>query len=563
MKNSIFKGKSLRTRLFAALTAILIPLLLAFNLILTYIGGESLLFADMTREGFYTLTPKMEEVCSDILEARDAEGNYKLNSPVKVTFCTDPDRLVSSDAMRPTYFMALRLRNRFENFEVECVSLLNNPERVAPYKKTSLDSISAGDIIVSYGAKYRVVDATSFWTENDFSYDGEYRLASLMLSLTAISSPVAYFLTDHGETYYDAENPESEMSASVGEFYDLLTECGFTVKNAKISEWESVPEDCALLIINNPTEDFVTDPDRYGELGYVSDLEKLDRYMIKGNGAIIVNKDYRTASLKNLEAFAYEWGIVFENEQVRDTAEALENALDASLGEGFSFAATYDTDEKNYGMAHYGDYATLDSAPKMIFTDTGYFTTSYIGGYRVQESGDTAAERNYVHFIGTTDGAKAYSAPGSTSVSSGEGAKTLAVLAVRKTTDVLTGNNGYSYMLCFNSAETFSNKLLGNAAYANRDILASLVTDISRTETYATDELGSISLNSTSFGGKQTVSEQLSATDTKYYNGDGTLGGIKSGISSLEISAYTVLVFAAPVCALVFGIIVFIRRKFL
>ena len=132
--------------------------------------------------------------------------------------------------------MALRLRNRFENFEVECVSLLNNPERVAPYKKTSLDSISAGDIIVSYGAKYRVVDATSFWTENNFSYDGEYRLASLMLSLTAISSPVAYFLTDHGETYYDAENPESEMSASVGEFYDLLTECGFTVKNAKISE---------------------------------------------------------------------------------------------------------------------------------------------------------------------------------------------------------------------------------------------------------------------------------------------------------------------------------------
>lgn len=563
MKNSIFKGKSLRTRLFALLTAVLIPLLLAFNLILTYIGNEQLLYADMTMEGFYTLTPKMEEVCAGILEARDENGESKLKNPIKVTFCTDPDILASSDSMRATYFMALRLRNRFENFEVECVSLLKNPEKLAPYKKTSLDTISSGDIIVSYGAKYRVVDATGFWTENNFSYDGEYRLASIMLSLTAISSPVAYFITDHGETYYDTENPESEMSASVGDFYDLLVECGFTVKNARISEWERVPDDCALLIINNPTEDFATDPDRYGELGYVSDLEKLDRYMMRGNGAIIINKDYRTQNLKNLEAFAREWGIVFENEQVRDTAEALENALDDTHGEGFSFAATYDTDEKNYGMAHYGEFAKLDSAPKMIFTDTGYFTTSYIGGYRVQESGDTSAERNYVHFIGTTDEAKAYSAPGSTSVSSGEGAKTLAALAVRKTTDITTGNNGFSYMLCFNSAETFSNRLLGSATYANRDILSSLISDISRTDVHATDELGSASLNSTSFAGKQTVKEQLSQTDTKYYNGDGTLAGIKSGISSFEISAYTVLVFAAPVCALVCGIIMFIRRKFL
>ena len=563
MKNSIFKGKSLRTRLFAVLTAALIPLLLAFNFILTYIGTEHLVFADMTREGFYTLTPKMEEVSAEILDARDAEGEYKLKYPVKVTFCTDPDRLVSSESLRATYFMALRLRNRFENFEVECVSLLNNPERVAQYKKTSLDTITAADIIVSYGAKYRVVNASNFWTENRFSYDGEYRLASIMLSLTAISNPVAYFLTDHGETYYDTENPESEMSASVGELYDLLTECGFTVRNAKISEWERVPEDCALLIINNPTEDFVTDPDRYDELGYVSDLEKLDRYMVKGNGAIILNKDYRVDTLKNLEAFASEWGIVFGNNQVRDPKAPLGTALDDLLGVGSTFEATYDTNEENYGMAHYGDYATLDSAPKMVFTDSGYFTCSYLGGYRVQESGDTAAERNYVHFIGTTDEAKAYVAPGSTSFVDEKGAKTLAALAVRKTTDVMTGNHGFSYMLCFNSAETFSNKLLGNAAYANREIIASLLTDISRTENYATDELGSSSLNSTSFGGKQTVSEQLSADDTKHYNGDGTLAVVKSGISAFEIGLYTVIVFAAPVCALVFGVIVFIRRKFL
>ena len=561
MKKSLFSGKSRRTKAFGALSVALIVLLVLCNLIFNYLGGQHLVQIDLTRERFYTLSDNMERIAGGILDSRDGEGNYKLKNPINIIFCADPDRLVDSDALRPTYFMALALRNRFENLNVETVNLATSPERVAKYKTTSLDTIVAGDIIVTYGAKYRVVDGASFWSDNKFSYDGEYRLASIMLSLTAINQPAAYFLTDHGESYYDPAHPESKMSIELAEFADLLTERGFTIKLGEISAWESVPEDCALLIINNPTEDFKSYPDRYDEINYISDLEKLDRYLVRGNGAIIINKDYRVDYLDNLELFAAEWGLGFGNLQVRDTASSLESELDETLGVGSTIVATYDTNPENLGMAYYEKYATLDSAPKMVFTDAGYIYCAYPDGESMFETGDTSADRVYAHFIGTSATAKAYDKVGDLALDEGE--RTLAAMAVRKTTDSHTGNNVYSYMFCSNSKEMFSNELIGNASYANRDILSAVIQNISRTESYAPDELGGLSLNSTSFAGKQTVSTELTELDTPYYNGDGSLGGYKSGISGTAITVYTVIVFAAPVAALVLGAVVFVKRKFL
>ena len=478
MEKSLIKGKSRRTRIFTLISAVAIVLLVFLNIVLNYFGGQYLVQIDLTRERFYTLSDAMERTASGILEARDEHGEYKLKNPIKITFCADIDGLVASDDLRPTYFMALALRNRFDNFDVEFVNLLNNPERVSKYKTTSLDSIVSTDVIISYGAKYRVVDGASFWSENYFSYDGEYRLASLLLSLTAIHQPVAYFLTDHGESFYDPENAESEMSLKYADFADLLTERGFTIKTAKISEWERVPDDCALLIINNPTVDFAPDEDRLDEFGYVSDLEKLDRYLTRGNGAIILNKDYRVDYLYHLEMFADEWGIAFGNAQVRDEASSLEDELDNTLGVGTTIVATYDTNPENLGMAYYEKYATLDSAPKMVFTDVGYVYCGYSDGEAIAETGDTSAVRSYAHFIGTTDTAVAYNTAGELAV--GEGAKSLVAMAVRKSSSTTTGDETFSYIFCSNSAEMYRNGLIGNSSIANRDIISAVIQNISK-----------------------------------------------------------------------------------
>ena len=60
MKNSIFKGKSTRTKIYSAITIVAIVVLLAFNLLISHLFSKNLFIADLTPEGFYTLSDKME-----------------------------------------------------------------------------------------------------------------------------------------------------------------------------------------------------------------------------------------------------------------------------------------------------------------------------------------------------------------------------------------------------------------------------------------------------------------------------------------------------------------------
>ena len=278
MKKSIFKGKSTRTKIFSVITIVGIVLLLGLNFGLTYLGGQTLFLADLTPEGIYTVSDKMLEVCHTMLDP-DENGKAK---EIKITFCTDPDYLIESDKMRATYFMALYLRNKFDNVTVETVNVALDPTAVSMYKTTSRDTIKASDVIFSYGAKYKIVDATGFWTSDDFSYNGEYRVASIIASLIAIDKPVAYFVTDEylGTEYYDPSNPDSEMSKSLASFADLLNERGLEIKLldfGTLGAREEIPEDCALLIIHNPKNDFKYDESQLDNFGYISDIEKIDR----------------------------------------------------------------------------------------------------------------------------------------------------------------------------------------------------------------------------------------------------------------------------------------------
>ena len=553
MKSSIFKGKSTRTKIFSVITVVGIILILALNFVLTYFGGTNLWIADLTPEGFYTLSDKMEDVCDEIL-GPDADGNLK---NIKITFCTDPDYLIGSDSMRATYFMALQLQKKYDNVTVETVNVALDPTAVSMYRTTSRESIAASDVIFSYGAKYKIVDATGFWTSDNFSYNGEYRVASILSSLTAINNPKAYFVTDHGEEYYDPANPDSDMSTSYGYLADLLSERGLSIDTLRISEVDRIPDDCALLIINNPKTDFVYDPDRLNEFGYVSDIEKIDRYLMQESAAVIFTKDYNV-TLPNFETFCKEWGISFGNYQVSDPDNALFTGLD-NESDPTIFSGVYDTNPENFGYAYYGGYTSLSSAPKMVFTNTGYIYCSLDMSESMMESGNKFGSRNYAAFMGTT--ANAYlDVNGKTDT----GERTLIAAGVRSHLDSYTSETSNSYLFCANSADFFSNELLGNTSYANYDVLASVISNISRTDRYATIELGGLSYNSPSFGGKQTLSTTMSTSPSKIYSWDAKdVLKVNKGLSGTAVTWYTIIVMAIPVMIGAYGVMVFIKRKFL
>ena len=546
----------------AVVTAVALALVIGLNLLVTYFGVPGLLFVDMTPEELYTVSPEMKEHTSFI------DG---LEEKVRITFCTDPDFLTMSRSTRLPYFLALGLDAIYDNVEVDTVNVAYNPTAVSKYKANSLSKIESGDMIVSYGDRYRVVNTESFWVNdtdgNLYSFNGEYKMASVIMSVTKVNRPAAYFVTNHGETYYDAKDPSRVENAAAQSIYDLLTERGLEVKTLDLSDPEvkGVPEDCVLLVINNPREDFKYDPDKIDSIEYISETEMLDRYLVKNQGAIMVSKD-PTLNAPVLDGFLYEWGFDISDSIVKDMENYMMSDTAVEYGK---IIGIYDTDEESYGMAIYEDYATLPSAPAMVFQNTGYISCSFGPGMSTNEPGSVVTNRNYAPFFYSSDVAKAYAKGAGGNYSEIEydayhsGRMDIAGVTTRMEINNKTSEYKYSYLFCSPSADAFSNEILGNASYANYDIMSALVENISRIDEHASLELGGTSLNSDKLGGKPFVNTAISATaTTKYNSATGRDEIVKWGLTSGDKTFLTVLVMLVPTAIATVGIIVRVKRKY-
>ena len=561
MKLNFLSGKRSREGVFAAITVAVIIALFILNLLLSHLGIYKTVFLDLTPEGLYTVTERMKEECEFIDELSQVEGA----KPLKITFCSDPDALMNSALLRTTYYMAIDLHNAYPYLEVETVNVALNPSAVDAYRTTSLSVINGTDVIVSYGDTYRVASAESFWTRGSdgeyFSYNGEYKLASLLLSVTAKDKPMAYFIEGHGETVYDKNDPECDVTA----FVDALADIGLGVGKINLSklseEGKGIPDDCKLLIINDPRSDFVTDPSKYDDFNYISELELIDRYLLCEQGALMVAKDYRV-SLPVLEEYLAEWGIGFSDSLVKDETHSLKDEGDTNT----KLVGVYDTDETGYGYAIYGDFADLTSSPRMIISDTGYIYCAFGDGDAKSESGSYNISRSYAPFMFSSTDARSFAKNEITgeyvAPQTDRGRHTLCAASARTVIDSVTSNQSYSYVFAAASADFFSNALVGEASYANYDIISALAKNISRTDSYASIDLGGSSYNSTSFGGKQLVDTALSDTDTDIYAPDGTYVGMNRGISVTVRVVYAIVIAAIPIAMAIFGTCVYLKRKF-
>ena len=538
---------------------------------MSFFGINSGIYIDLTPEGLYTVTDRMVEEISFIDELGKKDGD----KTVKITFCTDPDYLIGSETTRATYLTALELARIFDNFEVETVNVNNNPTALSMYRPTSLAEIKPSDVVVSYGDRYRILSASNFWTMDSVegadgfaSYNGEYKLATLIKSVTSIEQPKAYFLTDHGETYYDEKNPNSQMSKDTAYLRDLLRDRGLKIDTLRISSVDEIPEDCALLIINNPRKDFAVDPNQFNSISYVSDTEKLDKYLVRNQGAIMVTKDF-SITLPVLEDFLHEWGFDFSTSQVQDK----ESCIADEKGTNSTIISVYETEEDSYANAVYGDFANLSSAPSTVFSNTGYITNSFGFSDSKGEPGSPDSAIRYASFLKSSETAVAYmknesgSYIGSTVIENDKGSFDLAAVSVREAFDSESTERSHSYLFCAASGDFLSNPLLGNAAYANFDIVSALVNNISRTDVYASMDLGGDSLNSSSYGGKMLVSTTLSSEDEPIYDNDvsGQMNIIRvnRGLSDGMKITYSIIAAILPVSLLVVGIVICIRRRFL
>ncbi len=566
MKTDFFKGKLGRRRLLSLLLPIAFAAIFLFQFWFTSFAEKKQLYVDLTSEGLYTLTDKMVEECSYI---------PKLENELKITFCADPDALRGSLQTRVVYFMCLALQKAYPTLKIETVNLKTNPTAVNAYKTTSLSDIDATDVIVSYGKSFRIIAADAFWTTDGegsvFSYNGEYKMATLFHSLTSRNSPVAYFITNHGETYYDTENEQHPGNRETLSLYQLLTERGLAVKTLDLSDPSvtDIPEDCALLIINNPQSDYVYDETKSGAYGYISETEMLDRYLTRDQGSIMVAVDYKlnaktaeypNGKLVNLVDFLYEWGFELGDTQLTDKEASLSAKDENGAPDYSNLVGQYITEENTYAYAIYGAYASLSSSPRFIVSDAGEVKCAYDLGTGMPEPGSNSTSRYYAPFFSTTAAGTLRDENGN--LVADPGVRDICAIALRYGVDSQTLAYSYSYIFCANSGGFFSEQTLGNPSFANFDVTSALVENISREDVYASMDLGGASLNSSSYGGKRLQKETIATAITDIYASDGTVvktnQPIKGGAKAFVIITAALI----PVGIAIAGIVIHLRRRF-
>ena len=245
-----------------ALTIAFIAIVVIFNIIFTALAQKYMWYVDMTKEQVFTLSEEAKELMSDITE------------DVYIHFASEPDELMTgtnASFTRYIYTTALQLQEAFPNVHVDAVSVLKNPSYFREFYDTNATDIDTTSVVIESGGESRVIYAQAFFTFNDASdlstvwaYNGEKRMISAIMQVTQTEQPIVSIVTEHGEKL-----------ESIATFAQLFADNGFTVNAINLAQ-EEIDDDCRILIIYDPTYDFIgaeaEDPSR-------NEIEKIDKFL--------------------------------------------------------------------------------------------------------------------------------------------------------------------------------------------------------------------------------------------------------------------------------------------
>ena len=546
MKKSHRGGVRTRRSLISAIVAVaLVAIMLVGNVAVYALTIEKNTYIDLTTEGLYTLSDEMKD------EIKDIKGD------ITITFCTDPDYLLSYHDTRYVYIMAKEIEKFMDNVKVETVNIDKNPTAVQRYKTTSATKIKSTDVIVSSGERFRIIAASAFWSYdssgvNYWAFNGEYKMATAMLSVASKDEYTAYFTVGHGERVYDWENPDAQGNDDNFEFYRLLRDSGLTVKTLDL-DTEEIPEDCVLLIMNGPTRDYASKSDGNMYVNYVSPMEKIDRYL-DGFGSVMVFTDPFVV-LPELEEYLTEWGMQVNHAQVKDRLNVLEGE-DAEATRSTLVTRYANSTDNPIGYSLYSDIIDLTGTPKTIVENSGYITRSWDSDEQFNSRSRTSM---YSGVLLSSPDASAYNEDGL--LTDRNGGYHLASVTARVHMEEVSSY--YSYMFAAASTNLTDSKYLSNGTYANYDIMFAIVRTISRTDVYAADSLGALTMNSANYGGKILDSDAMSDTEREIYENKEVVKTY-AAMTQRDMITLTVLVLLVPAVIIpALCVVVTTKRKYL
>ena len=499
--------KGTRRAVGAAITAAVIAVVLVINLLFSLVADHFMWQADATvtkytsRKGVSMYTPTQEfldvireyavPMVKEMNAAREAKGEEPIT--INVKFCTERDKVYGADKLRMIQYSVLALQKEFpEAVSVEYLNIAKNPSQVQKYKATSSTNIYAHQIIFEFGTEYRVCSYDYFFLKNDnsasdhWAYNGEQKIASLLLALTRAESPIAGFITNHGE-------PMESCTA----LRELVTRAGFDVMEIDLSR-DEIPADCRLLISYDPQTDFLG----MGNPAYVdgdeSEIDKLEVFLDKAYSFMLF-VDSDTPELPVLEEYMEEWGIAvgraenaegeMDNLLIRDSVSKLDK-------DGYVPIAEYVT--AGGGSAITSDMRGVAYPAQVVFPNAVAIgmSQSYKKTHVVPDDTNGVTEaytygsyyRNgvsrYFHDVFKTSASAAVEAFGKQyQVATDLQRFNYMTLSIESRTVMETNylsTQEPSYVAVFGSTEFASDAILRSAAYGNADVLTATLRHMGR-----------------------------------------------------------------------------------
>ena len=499
--------KGTRRAVGAVITFAVIAVVLAVNVLFSFVADRFMWQVDETvtkytsRPGVSMYTPTedfldvIREYAIPMVEEMNAARAEKGEDPItiNVKFCSERDKVYAADKLRMIQYSVLALQKEFPDaVKVEYLNIEKNPSQVQKYKATSSTNIYSHQIIFEFGTEYRVCSYDYFFLRNDnsssdhWAYNGEQKIASLLLALTRAESPIAAFITNHGEAIEDCESLQN-----------LVHRAGFDVVTIDLSK-DEIPADCRLLISYDPQKDFLgLGNDAFVE-GDQSEIDKLDKFLDQAYSFMLF-VDADTPELPVLEEYLEEWGIAvsraenaegdLDNLLIRDQVNKLDKDGYVPMGEyvttGGGASITEDMRKVAYPAKVVFPNAVAigmsDSYKKthVVPDDTNGVTEAYTYGFYYRNG----VSRYFHNVFMTSSSASVEAFDKQYQVATDLNRFNFMTLSLEsrtvKETNYLSTQEP-SYVAVFGSTEFASDTILDSAAYGNADVLTATLRHMGR-----------------------------------------------------------------------------------
>lgn len=277
-KKSASDGKVFRSGLYsAAITAAVIAAVVLLNLLVRAIPSKYTEF-DLSEAGLYTLGDSSKQVAREL--SQDVIIYYLCETG-------NEDQIIS------------KLLDKYAAESSHITWELKDPAVYPTFAaQYGAQEASSGSVILVSGDQNVVLDASDlydydysdYYTTGTYSvtFAGENEITSAIYRLTSGEQKHAYYTTNHGEqTLTDTLTDALESQNLSLTALDLLS--------------SGIPEDCDLLIINDPAQDLAS----AGSL--VDEMSLLRSYLSSGGKVLLLTDPYYNTP--NLDALMAEFGL--------------------------------------------------------------------------------------------------------------------------------------------------------------------------------------------------------------------------------------------------------------